>query len=166
MGVYTTPTQLWLAQRNRFTRVMHKQAEYHDELAKAGLEDFREATDGPLKSSRLRAMGHPYARTGLGQRGAKGNASSSLKGQVSRGMVRPLPINVQSGQLRRMTRLVGPSGAKREYLLGSWAAHAKFVLKRGGTKTMVDRGIWDHLKKRHKSRIAFVISEIRRLQAS
>ena len=167
MGVYTTPTQLAVAQKQRFMRVMHKQEEVHTELARAGLDDFLEAVSGPLSSKQLRRMGHPYAKTGLGPRGTKPGAQSSLKGQITKGgFVKPLPVNVQSGQLRRLTRLTGPSGVNREYTLGSYAKHARFVLRRGGTKRMVERPVFDHVKKRHRARIAVLMAEVRRAQTA
>lgn len=167
VGVYTTPTQLAQAQKARFTRVMHKQEEVHDELARAGLEDFLEAVSGPLKTKQLRQMGHPYAKTQTGPRGAKPGTTGGLKGQITKGgFVKPIPVNVQSGALRRLTRLSGPSGPFREYLLGSYAKHAKYVLRKGGTRRMVERPVFDHVRKRHKARLAMLMAEVRRVQSA
>lgn len=165
MGVYTTPTQLAQAQKARFARVMDKQEEVHALLAKFGLQDFLEAISGPLSTKQLRNMGHPYAKTSLGPRGALRNGVSPLKGQITRGgYVKPLPVNVQSGELRRMTRLSGPTGRFKEYALGSYAKHAGYVLRPGGTKRMIERPVFDHVKKRHKARIATLIAEVRKAQ--
>lgn len=167
MGVYTTPTQLAQAQKARFMRVIDKQEEVHTMLARAGLDDFLEVVSGPLSSKQLRQMGHPYAKTSLGPRGTRANTQSSLKGQITRsGFVKPIPVNVQTGQLRRLTRLSGPSGVYKEYLLGSYAKHATMVLRKGGTARMVERPVFDHIQKRHKARIATLMAEVRKAQTA
>lgn len=170
MGIYTTPTQLAFAQKQRFMSVIHNQAEVHRRLAHAGLEDFLEATDGPLKKNILRAMGHPYGRGagGIGRGVTKKKLGSSLKGQVSRnGAIRPLPINVQTGNLRRSIRLTGPRGSTNEYRLAAYAKHARFVLAVNGTRRMIARGLLGpngHLRKRHKARVAVLVAEVRQRQ--
>jgi hypothetical protein len=148
VGVYTTPAKLAMGQRARFALANGDMKIIHGQLANLGKKEFKNQTLGPLSSKTLRRMGHPYAKLGVSVSGAargitsKKKYQSSLKGQVKRnGMVSRLPINKQSGRLNAAIRLSGPSGPQNTYKLASYAPHAGFALKVGGTKHVVDRGL-------------------------
>jgi hypothetical protein len=175
MGVYDSPTKLRVAQRKRFAAVIHDMAKVHTILAHDGKDDFSESTTGTIKQSTLTAMGHPFGRIKSGNplTGGRGIAAGNrgkfrgvgLKGQVTaKGVVRPLPINRQSGRLHASIQLVGPIGRRKEYRLFSSAPEAAFVLRPGGTRFMIDRGLLGPtglLMKRHKARIAAVVDVVR-----
>lgn len=148
--------------------------EVHKELATQGREDFHDQTGGQVKSKTLAAMGHPFGRMATGgmRNITKGRAGSfsdaGLKGQVTKkGVVRPLPINVQTGRLRRAITLQGPSGRLKVYKLYSAAPHAKYVLSPTGTRKMIARGLLGPrglLRKRHKARLSALVDVLRAQQ--
>lgn len=169
MGVYTTPTQLRVAQRRRFERVRSDMRKVHREMAEGGFKDFLQGTSGRVTTRQLRAMGHPFARMRLAlPKGAGRFRASARKGQITRsGAVRTLPINRQDGSLRRAIKLRGPSGSLSTFRLFSDAPHAKYVLSPTGTRFMVPRGLLGPLgllRKRHKARAAALIDVVRRSQ--
>ena len=160
MGVYTTIPSYIRKQQSRLATAKLSFMQAHEYLATEGRKDFQRQTGGPLKKTTLRRMGHPYARAGGtvagAGRGAKAGSYSrrtGLKGQITkRGQVRPLPINIQSGKLRRGIKLDGPNGNQRTYRLYADAPYAKYVLAISGTKRMVPRGLLGprgHLRRTH-----------------
>lgn len=185
MGIYTTPTQLRVAQRRRFDRVLGDMQAVHREMATGGFKDFLQATSGRISTKQLALMGHPFAvNTFISARSARARwragemvamgLSSARKGQISkRGMVRDLPINKQSGELRRGIKLQGPSGPGSDFRLFSDAPHAKYVLRPRGTSTMRGRGLlgpdapsggYGLLRKRHTARSAALVDVVRKSQ--
>lgn len=146
--VYTTGAQLAMGQRGKFALAKGDMKKIHGQLANLGKREFKNQTTGPLSSKTLAQMGHPYAKLRVAAAGSargitsKKKFSSPLKGQIKRsGMVNRLPINKQSGRLNTAIRLSGPSGFQNVYKLGSYAPHAGYALKPGGTKYVVDRGL-------------------------
>lgn len=179
MAVFEDAGALAMHQRARFQAVIGDQMKLHGEIALAGKEDFFDLTRGGIKTKTLRAMGHPFARRGSiipgGQRGLSQSArksgkflSAGIKGQVSaKGIVGRLPINIQSGQLRRGIQLVYRGGSLKVFELFSTARHAKYVLAVKGTDKMVERGLLGptgELRKRHQARIQTVIDIVRKTQ--
>lgn len=81
---------------------------------------------GRISQYELKRLGHPYAR----RRG--------------RPTLSPLPINVQSGRLRRSFRTF----RRRELVtqMQFTARHAKYVLSETGTRRMVPRGFWQSFR--------------------
>lgn len=175
MGTFTSITDLRLRQRTRFEAVKRDINKVHKMLAEDGEEDFEDLTVGGVNSKTLKAMGHPFGRlrsgnASTGGRGIKGGGKrfkgSGIKGQINaKGVLRPLPINRQTGRLRAGIQLVGPIGSRKEYRLFSTAPYAQFVLRPGGTRFMVDRGLLGRngmLRKRHKARIAAYVDVVRK----
>jgi hypothetical protein len=67
-----------------------------------------------------------------------------------------LPINIQSGSLRKGIRFIGPEGKRMVYQLYSTSRSATQVLALEGTKYMVPRGLLGpngELRRRHTLRI-------------
>ena len=179
MGVFTSPTQLRIHQRARFARVIGDMKKVHQMTARGGRKDFRESTQGGVKTDTLRKMGHPFGRirsgnVATGGRGISGDGrrfvGSGIKGQVTRkGVLRPLPINQQTGKLHAAIRLAGPSGIHMEYRLFSSVPYAGFVLAPEGTRYMVARGLLGPrglLRKRHRARMAALVDVVRKSQSS
>ncbi len=172
MGVYTTPTQLRVAQRKRFAAVVRDINKVHTIIAHDGEQDFKDATTGGVKSKTLAAMGHPFGRLAGGNsggRGIKGGGKrfkgAGMAGQITaKGVIRPLPINKQTGRLHAGITLQGPIGRRKEYRLFSSAPYAQFVLRPGGTRFMIGRGLLGangFLRKRHKARLAALVDVVR-----
>ncbi len=172
--VYTSPVALAMAQAETFRRVGRKHHQLHDQVAFFGKDDFFDVTDGPLKQDDLDEAGNPYARLRTRVPGAargvtdKGRAARlrgrAMKGQVTKqGQVKRLPINIQSGALRRGITLAGPQGNARAWKLYSSAPHARFALAIKGTKYVVPRGVKGKdgvLSKRHKARMQVILRKV------
>lgn len=134
---------------------------------------------GSVKTKTLVQMGHPFGRLrsgnrNTGGRGIQGNtrrfAGSGIAGQVTKkGVLRPLPINRQSGKLHALIQLRGPSAPFHQYNLFTTAPYASFVLAPEGTRYMVARGLLGPrglLRKRHRARMAALVDVVRKSQAS
>lgn len=194
MGTFTTPAGLYIRQKRRFAMVTLTMNEAHEQLAEGGFEDFRDQTKGALKSDQLAAIGHPYKRrTGpldikalKGYRGyqetevrkaadgsvlrtKKGKARTRTTAQVTKGgTVSDLPINIQTGRLRRGIRLQARRiGGTRAFDLYSDAPHARFAIAVDGTKFVRPRGLLGPnglLRIRHKVRHNALVEPVRRSQ--
>jgi hypothetical protein len=125
----------------------------HKVLVDGGEEDHFEFTKGQTKTRTLRAMGHPYAREGNASRG---NRNKSL-GHRS---IPALPINEQTGDLRRSFRRVDTNNRDLVTKMGFNVPYAKFVLSPTGTSKMVARDFYTSggklgiIRKRHRLRLA------------
>lgn len=174
MGYYTTPAALAKRQRARFAQAGKDMRKVHDILATSGHRDFLSQTSGRIAEKTLAAMGHPFAKNSAlagAQRGIRSGTGKQFmragkKGQVRRnGVVNRLPINRQTGKLRRGIRLVGPArNRQRTYELASHVPYAKYVLSLTGTRYMVPRGLLGPngvLRKRHKARVQTHIDVVR-----
>jgi hypothetical protein len=140
----------------------------HKVLWEGGEDDHFDTTDGGLSKKDLKRIGHPYARNGLSQRGITKNAKSVAgRTSIASGMkqvrgrsVAALPINRQTGKLRRSFFVIGPSGKDKTVQMGFRAPYAKYVLSPTGTQRMISRGFYSSggkigiIKKRHKLRLA------------
>lgn len=181
MGFHTTPAQLANRQRKRFKDAGTDMVKVHEILATSGKRDFLALTSGRIPEKTLRAMGHPFAKQGVKIQGAerglrlkdiksKKFIKSGKKGQVTRkGVVRRLPINRQSGALRRAIQLQYKGGPQRVFDLYSAAPHAKYVLALQGTSKMVARGLkgpGGELRKRHMARKQEYYDVVRKRLAS
>ena len=104
----------------------------HKLLTDGGQEDHFEFTDGGTSTKTLRKMGHPYGRTAGGQRG-------NLNKKVGKAKVNPLPINKQTGRLRSSFYRSDIGGKDKVTRMGFRVPYARFVLRPGGTRKMIDR---------------------------
>lgn len=184
MGVFTSPTQLLVHQKKRFATASLTMHEAHEILAEGGKEDFLSQTSGTLTEKMLRKIGHPYARSArvlnikklngfvgvnentVSKKTGKLNRNSKLQQVSARGTVRDLPINIQSGRLRRAIQLDKKAGrAGAIYDLYSAVPYAKHVLSLTGTKYMRARGLLGpkgELRIRYRMRHAATIQPVRR----
>lgn len=143
MRTFTNPNDL---RKHKQAQLAGMRINYYAEVQKIAQESVQDGinlSNGRITTKQLRAMGHPYGR-GI-------SAAASTPGGLKRGSRRKaplLPINQQSGQLRRgwNMRTMG-SGAKRVYVVGNKAKHARYILSPWGTKKMVGRTIWGHPSK-------------------
>ena len=182
MGTFTSPVALMQRQQRRFAGAALSMQQAQHELAKGGQADFLALTIGTLSEKQLRAMGHPYGRTarvirtdklngfvGLNENRIRKNGTlgqnSSLQ-QVKGQSVQLLPINRQTGRLRRGIALMQRmTGGNPSYDLFSGVPHAKYVLALDGTKHMKARGLLGPrglLRRRYRARHAGTIDAVRR----
>lgn len=114
-----------------------------DIMKDQALADAIALTGGSISSKRLRKLGHPFARS-------KGKAL--LSGRVStKSKVPLLPINVQSGRLRRAfkSRLYPKQGFD---IVVKNVPYAKYILSSRGTEKMIARGLKEEVVRRLKAR--------------
>jgi len=104
----------------------------HKLLTDGGQEDHFEFTDGGTSTKTLRKMGHPFGRTAGG---ARGNTNKTL----GRRKVPVLPINNQTGRLRSSFYRSDIGGKDKVTRMGFRVPYARFVLRPGGTRKMIDR---------------------------
>jgi hypothetical protein len=169
VGVFTRPDQLLLRQRDRFAGVKVTIREATEALAEGGQEDFHSQTVGRLTTAMLRRIKHPYARRPRVLNiqklsGFRGYQKGKVAQVTTRGRVADLPINRQTGRLKRGIRLARKKGGT-EFDLYSEAPHARFVLAVGGTKHMRPRGLLGPkglIRKRHKARHAGIVLAVRK----
>lgn len=156
MATHKSATALKIAQAKRFANFVGDIHEAHKALVEAAHDDAQELTSGTVTAKQLRREGHPFGRSFSGtQRG--GNARGRRR--------RPrLPINRQTGHLQRSRYLSGPTGGNKRYRLGHNAPHARFVLRPGGTRFMVDRGYFAEIRSRHRARKQGLLMAARRRQ--
>ena len=200
MSVFMRPADLVRAQTGRFNRMNLNHITAHDELVGQGQNDHNAYTGGGLSSKSLRAMGHPFAREGSAARGIKdkdkqakfkgygkryafqatnkqGKVVSQSQTQVkAKGKVNPLPINKQTGELRRSFFRTKYGGKDRVVWMGFRSKHAKFVLSPTGTSKMIYRGFYSRSKnstsvrdmgiiaQRHRARSAALVQSVRARQ--
>lgn len=127
-------------------------------------ENARKLLSGHRSTAELRRRGHPFARRHLGQ--GKGRFIPTAK----------LPINRQSGRLIRGLKMVSRGSIGRFVGDGTvtkrvefhGVPYSKFVLRKGGTKFMVDRGFWDAIERERKRRASRtqVHARIRRINST
>lgn len=137
---FHSPIAYMRHKRKQLAGIRFNQRVEFEKIARASLTDGIELTGGHVSSRQLRRMGHPFGR-GV-------SASASTRGGLKRGSrtrIANLPINIQSGQLRRGWHLSNRSvGTTQRYVLGNRARHARYILSPSGTRRMVGRGIWGH----------------------
>lgn len=108
-----------------------------EKIAEEYLQDAIAFTGGGISKKTLAKMGHPYGR---GPNPAKRHAAG-----LKRGKAPMLPINMQSGRLRRGWYLKRRSQSGRAvFVIGNSARHARYILSPWGTKKMVGRRLWGH----------------------
>lgn len=143
MSTYRDIRKLAIAQRRRFAIIKASMETGHAALAKAGHEDLQENTGGRISSKTLRRLGHPFGRGPMPDGGKLQRASqrAKTKAEIGRSKVPMLPINRQSGQLRRGIFFRRTNGGAQAFSLGSSARHNKYIFNPAGTKKMVGRGL-------------------------
>lgn len=195
MSVYQRPADLARAQQRRFDAMKLTQQGAHKELVEQGQNDHIAYTGGGVDKKALRAMGHPFAREGASGRGivknkaqfksygnryafqstTKNGVVNKSQAQVTKGKINPLPINRQSGQLRRSYFKTGYQGRDMVVRMGFKAPHAKYVLSPTGTKKMIYRGFYSKTRnssgsdqgiiaRRHRARSAALVQSVRKRQ--
>lgn len=140
MKTFYNPAQYHRAWANRLDRHASDVKKGVADLARASRLDWMTFTRGSVSSRELRAMGHPFGRTGAFQRGQTRAGRRGRFGPqfTTRGVLRPLPINRQTGRLYAGIRMVQAGSDAWE--ISSSAPYARYILAPEGTSKMVGRG--------------------------
>lgn len=138
MAIHKSVQSLNNRQQRRFDDVIRLAQKLHQENAELSKDDFKKDVSG-RKS--LTDGSHFIQSRG--------------KGLTKRTL--PVPVNVQSGELRDSVFLEGPKGKLMEFFIGASATHAKYVLPERSQ-------IWSHLQKNSLSRIQTLFNKIIQLQ--
>lgn len=155
MGTHRDDVSLIAAQRNRFARMERALRIEHAKLAGEMRDVAIDQTSGAISSAELARRGHPFGR-GRGRINAKGRMRVGLKGIVPK-----LPINAQTGELRRSWRLMRrPSASGQVLQLQPTSPHA-IVLRPGGTRNMVARGFWTMMRAAYRRKVKPGIQRMR-----
>ena len=161
--IHSRPANLVRAQLKRFEAIGADVRAMHKDLAEQGKVDFMDLTGGGISKRQLAALGHPFGRGNSGGvRGVRGGrqttrykwAHVAAGKRISRGVLDPLPINIQTGELRAKMHfdyVRGPSG-RQSFDLGSKAPHEPFIFSPTGTGRMTARGYFPEVKTRWKAR--------------
>jgi hypothetical protein len=131
-----------------------------DLMKKEGVKDNIELTGGQIKKQELRKMGHPYGR---GRASGQGSPAGRKRGRAPL-----LPLNLQSGRLRRAmrSRNIGTKQRPGFETYASGVAYAKYILSESGTRKMVARGMKKEANRRLKARQAAHVQHFVRKQRS
>lgn len=155
MATHSSTVSFLKAFDRRISNINGGIKEVHALLIEGATADHNEFTSGTVKTKQLRKDGHPFARQNGGARGIVGKGKKRAR--------KPLPINEQTGELRRSFFKTKPSGINQSVKMGFRAKHARFVLRPGGTKKMIDRGFYSlgqgkpgAIRKRHRGRLQLV----------
>ena len=148
MARYSDPVALYRSQKAYFDKFPKTVREMFRTIVAEGRNDAVQLTSGTVSSSTLRKMGHPFGRSSSGK---------------LRGGIPTLPINVQSGKLRKSVnmKLLWRNVRGESYGLYFSVGYAKYILSKGGTKFMVARGFQGEMEKRWKARKKAMIQHLR-----
>lgn len=135
MRKFTRPIDLARHKEQQLRKMRGSFEQEFDKIVRESMQDGINLTGGGLSLKRLRKMGHPYGR------GPRPNTFSGggLKRGAGRMKAPNLPINQQSGRLRRSWH-VKRTGLT--WVLSNKARHHKYILSPWGTRKMVGRGLW------------------------
>jgi hypothetical protein len=166
MARFTNPWDLARHEEATFEEIKRRARSIHTGgVVKIAKDAAGQLLSGDISTKEFRAAGHPMARNTLSRRGfrrtrdpfrkGRGQMSEKVRGRHAGAAVGfpKLPINEQTGALKRSMRVVGEIDTGRliqEYGSGQPAsqmlrigfvqAYAAYVLRKGGTRLMVDRG--------------------------
>lgn len=166
MAVFRSAQVLANSQQNRSRKVVHAWKIEHKKMAGDLGRDMQDMVSGSVKTKELRRRGHPFGRR-KGRISLKlyrntGRKQTWRAGPKSRVPTPLLPINLQSGRLRRSFRIIPQTGiGVQSFRLQFTARHSKFVLAQGGTKKMVARGYWSAVRVAWKSRNRKMVYQMR-----
>lgn len=138
---FASAAQLAQTQIARKDAVRKMALEEHEKFVSFMRQEHFALVSGNVSEATLRALDHPFARRHLGGLDA-GVRKARRKNLMGASNVRLLPINVQTGRLRRslfMRRGDVAPPVVQTFEVGFAARHAKYVLAKRGTKRMIAR---------------------------
>lgn len=148
MARYSDPVALYRAQKKYFDDYPKTVQQMFRVIVAEARNDALQLTSGSVGKGELRKLGHPFGR----------RASGRLRGKLP-----ILPINVQSGNLRRSLnmKLLWRNIRGESYGLYFSTGYAKYIISKGGTKFMIARGFQTELEKRWMARKKAMIQHLR-----
>lgn len=157
MPVYYSVAKFGKAFEAKLDKIKLEPLAVHKLVVREAIKDHSEYTNGRISTRELRSMGHPFGRNFAG-RTAVGRGANR-----GRRRVKTLPINRQTGDLRRsfFKREVG-SAVSPITQMGFGVGYAKYVLSPTGTKKMVARGFYSVagspgiIRRRHMDRMQII----------
>jgi hypothetical protein len=169
LATFTKAIDIQRRMDKRIATHVRSMGDAHKELWRGGVQDHAQLTSGRVSTDTLRDMGHPFGRkdgagSESGIRGiAKGKHSlndfQKRKGNtIRKGVLARLPINKQTGNLRRSFFNTPEIGADKTVDMGFDIPYARHVLSPTGTSRMVNREFYSspgglgEIAKRHKAR--------------
>lgn len=165
MRKFTRTIDLMRHKEAQLAKIKFNAEKEFGKIAEEYLADAIQFTGGGISQKHLARLGHPYGRGP--------SKEASTPGGLKRGGAPNLPINLQSGRLRRGWYLKkrGDRGGT-VWTIGNSAGHARYILSPWGTKKMVGREIWGHpkyakgakqglLAKRARARLKGLVNAIR-----
>lgn len=139
MATYRKGIDYLIGFEERLNQMNWSAKEAHKQIAAENYSDARELVSGKLTPAQTKGA---FAR-----RRAQGSTRRRNPGQAPL-----LPINVQTGLLRRGFSMRLAKKSPQTFILNNRAPYAKYVLLRGGTRFMVDRGFLKETDKRFRAR--------------
>lgn len=150
---FASAAQLAQTQIARRDAVKAMAMEEHEKFVAVMRQEHFALVSGNVSEATLRALDHPFARRHLAglAAGVKATRRKNLMGAAN---VRVLPINVQTGRLRRslFKRKANAQNALQTFEVGFAAPHAKYVLAKKGTRRMIARQFQETKAKLEKKR--------------
>lgn len=143
LAIFHSAQELAAHQKRRGEKIQKSLQIAHEQFVGEVKAEANRLVSGGIKTANLREFGHPYAR-----RHGKRN---------TRVVLTPLlPVNVQTGQLRRSLRVFRRTVGKSTVWQLQFTSPHVIVTRPGGTATMKDRGFWKEMnalaKNAHKFR--------------
>lgn len=166
MPVFHSASALANSQQSRSHKVVRAWKIEHKRMVDTMGKFMQDTVSGPIKTKELRRRGHPFGRR-RGRISLKlyqntGRKQTFRAGPKSRVPTPLLPINYQTGKLRRSFRIIPQMGmGVQSFRLQFTARHSKFVLAQGGTKKVVARGYWSAVRTEWKSRNKKMVYQMR-----
>lgn len=164
---FTKGIDLIRAQQARFATMKMTREQGLRDIAEAGKKDAIDlASGGFTKKQTAGAFARGQTPPESTPQGPRRRLSRrTLKGRGITGSIPLLPINVQSGRLRRSIALRVKSRSRYDLVAGD-VAYAKYILAIGGTAKMYSRGFKQEVQRRQRSRMAAFVQFYIRKQRS
>lgn len=138
MRVHRNPQSLALSQQIRFKKNLIRMRIEHEAMVDRVRQEMFGLVSGTTSARTLRKMGHPFSRNRATKRKKGGKFSS----------IRTLPVNRQSGGLRRSLFKRKKKLREGHVIDVGFSIHyAKYILSPDGTKNMRARGYWREVRR-------------------
>lgn len=149
MATYRDAAVMARAKKARFAKKRRSLEAETEEIALGLKAEAIRLNSGTTTQRQLDEKGNPFGRG----RGRKTTVEKfkgrRRRGRRAKGFAPLLPINEQTGRLKRSLRLVRVRrGDTTSYRLFFTVRHAKWILAPGGTSRMVSRRFWEAMRRK------------------
>lgn len=153
MARFTDPRDLLSHQRRRFERTGRSMQVGMEGAVGEIKQEAYNLVSGDISSQTLAAYGHPFGKGASARAGCIGDIRIS---------VNPLPINVQSGELRKSLRVFRRQRGGETIWQVQFTSSHSIVTSPDGTPTMIGRGFWTTLNQFAQPLLAQRLREAKR----